>query len=298
MDRIESLRVFLSVAEHGSFTEAARRLGISAGQVSKQISALETRLKKRLLERSTRAVRLTSEGDALLTTARDLVAKMDSLEAGLQNKADDAHGLVRMTAPVVYGARRLAPLLADFMAGNPGISVRLSLSDRKMDLVEEGIDLAIRIGDQADLGLIGKRLSTESIALVASKDYLDRTGRPSHPEELQARECMIDLNMTQPRKWVFHKGNEEYVARVDGRFESDSAEATEAAARAGLGISISPQWCAGRRDKSLELEHILTDWTLSSPEVWALWPPGRYLPARVRKLVDYLTETLPDKTIS
>lgn len=294
MDRIESLRVFLSVAEHGSFTEAARRLGISAGQVSKQISALESRLKKRLLERSTRAVRLTSEGDALLNTARDLVTTMDGLEAGLTESNEEAHGLVRMTAPVVYGAKRLAPLLASFMADNPAISVRLSLSDRKMDLVEEGIDLAIRIGDHTDLGLIGKRLSTETIALVASRDYLDRTGRPSHPEELQVRDCMIDLNMSQPRKWVFYKGNEEFVARVDGRFESDSAEATEAAARAGLGIAISPQWCARRKAPDPELEHILTEWKLPSPEVWALWPPGRYLPGRVRKLVDYLTETLPD----
>lgn len=292
MDRVEALRVFLSVAEHGSFTEASRRLGVSPGQVSKQIAALEAQLKKRLFERSTRAVRLTDEGEGLISTAQQIVDQMDSLTAGNAVDETDASGLVRITAPVIYGARRLAPLLSRFLSEHPNISIRLSLSDRKVDLVEDGYDLAVRIGTPNDSGLIGRRLATERLRLMASDSYIQKHGTPTSPQELQLHECVIDLNVAQPRRWRFTKDGETVDVRVNGRFESDSAEAVGAAAEAGLGIAQTPQWCIETGNAPSGMQYVLTDWEAPQPEVWLLWPPGPYLPHRVRRVVDALADYL------
>ena len=291
MDRIEAFRIFLSVAENGSFTEASRQLGVSAGQVSKQIAALETRLKRKLFDRNTRTVRLTPDGEKLVETAGELVATMDRIETGQENEEADATGLIRMTAPVIYGARRLAPLIAEFMSEHPGISVRLSLSDRRTDLLEEGFDLALRIGEHSDTSLIGKRLTTEATRIIASESYLEEHGTPKRPADLSGHDCLIDLNMSQPRRWAFTKGDEVESVRVSGRFESDSADAVRAAARAGLGIGLSPSWCRTEAEDS-GIVSVLNDWHPMRPDVWILWPPGQVLPARARLLVDYLTYNL------
>lgn len=293
MDRIDSLRIFLSVAEKNSFSEAARNIGISAGQVSKQIAALENRLKTRLFDRSTRRVRLTPEGELLIEKARLVVESIDAIETGHFEDTESMTGLVRITAPVVYGANRIAPLVSKFMEENPSVSVRLSLSDRKTDLIEEGFDLAIRIGRNTDLGLIGRKLANETIRIVASHGYLQKFGWPTSPQDLQSHECLIDTNLPEPRRWKFSKGGEDVTVRVDGRFESDSLQAVAAATQAGLGIAHLPCWCTDQVSDLDNLQVILGDWTTPVPEVWILWPPGRYLPARVRLLIDYITANLP-----
>lgn len=292
MDRIEAFRVFLAVAEHGSFSEASRRLGVSPGQVSKQVAALEARLKRRLFERSTRAVRLTPEGETLIESAQTLVDSLDTIEAGLSPENDEISGMIRLTAPVIYGANRVAPILADVLAEHERLSVRLSLSDRKTDMVEEGFDLAVRIGEQTDLALIGKKVRTEAMKVVASPAYLERAGRPQNPSELQAHECLIDLNVAQPKRWAFNQGDQDVAVRVDGRFESDSAEAIRAAAVSGVGIALTPGWCLGDSLENGDLVELFPDWTISPPEVWLVWPPGRYLPRRVRLVIDALAEGL------
>jgi DNA-binding transcriptional LysR family regulator len=298
MDRIDYLRIFLSVAEKNSFSEAARHIGISAGQVSKQIAALETRLKTRLFDRSTRRVRLTPEGEQLIEKARIIVDNLDAIETGHFEETEALTGLVRITVPVVYGAYRIAPLITRFMEDNPSVSVRLSLSDRKTDLIEEGFDLAIRIGKHTDLGLIGRKLADETIRIVASHSYLQKFGVPQTPEELQSHECLIDTNPPEPRRWRFSRGSEEVTVRVDGRFESDSLHAVTAAAQAGLGIAQLPCWCTGQVSDIDNLKVILGDWDTPVPEVWILWPPGRYLPARVRLLIDFISTHLPRPDLS
>ena len=292
MDRIDSLRIFLSVAENNSFSEAARQVGISAGQVSKQIASLETLLKIRLFDRSTRRVRLTPEGEQLVEKAQVIIEKFDAIESGHFEESDNMTGLVRVTAPVVYGAYRIAPIISEFMEQNPSVSVRLSLSDRKTDMIEEGFDLAIRIGKHTDLGLIGKKLSNESIRLVASHAYVEKFGKPKTPEELQEHECLIDTNVPEPRRWSLTRNGENRTVRVDGRFESDSLHAVTAAAQAGLGIAQLPCWCTDRVTDTANLQVVLEDWTSPVPEVWVLWPPGRYLPTRVRTLIDFVSEHL------
>ena len=293
MDRVEALRIFLNVAETESFSGTARTLGISAGQVSKQVAALEERLKLRLFDRSTRAVRLTTEGSELLEQASLIVERMDALETKrFDDDAVGTLGIVRITAPVVYGNKVIGPLLLKYLETYKNRTLRLNLSDRKVDLVEEGYDLAIRIGQAPDSEMIGRKLCRESYQIMASKDYLSEHGTPTHPSELSAHNCLIDLNPSEPKIWRFRRGDEHFVQKIQGSLESDSLGVITAAARKGLGIAVIPAWAVEHNEGGQSLQALFTDWKFTDPEVWLLWPPGRHLPARVRHLIDYLRDEL------
>ena len=206
MDRIDALRLFCSVAELGSFTKAADREGMTPGAASKQITALEERLQARLFERTTRSVRLTDAGEALLDRVRPWLAEYDGLEQGVADARSAPAGVLRVAAPVDFGARRLMPLITQFMKDWPGVEVRLSLADRMVDLVNEGFDVGIRIGNLPDSALIAKRLAPASMAVVASPDYLARAGTPRHPAELAQHEIVIDRNKPASQLLKFLQG--------------------------------------------------------------------------------------------
>lgn len=291
MDRIDAWQLFLDVAEHGSFSEAARRAGVSAGQVSKRIAALEAQLKTRLFERTTRAVRLTDEGAALVERAASLVEAARALEAAPGGQAE-LSGQIRMTAPVTYGTRSIAPLVADFVAAHPGLSVRLALQDRHVDLIHEGYDLALRISAVADTSLVGRKLGEIQLKLVAAPDFLARHGRPERPRDLAELPCLIDHNLARPRQWRFSRGSEEETVRISGRFEADSAEAIRAACASGLGVALTPDFCVEDELACEDLVDVLPDWQGPTHEIWLIRPPGAYLAPRTRALIDHLVAGL------
>ncbi len=299
MDRIDAWRLFLLVAELGSFSEAARRAGVSAGQVSKQIAALEASLKVRLFERTTRAVRATAEGTGMVDRARALIEAADALAAP-GDERDALTGTIRISAPVIYGTRTLAPALMAFLEAHPGLNVRLILADRRVDLVNEGFDLALRIGEMADGSLVGRKLQTQRLRLMASPDFVARFGPIRAPQDLSRVPCLIDLNVSLPRQWRFARDGEVETVRVDGRFETDSAEVIREACLKGLGVGLIPEFCvsdsdlveAAPTDARGCLVDLLPDWTTPEREAWLLWPPGRYLAPRTRALVDHLIGTL------
>ncbi|MEM0987156.1 MAG: LysR family transcriptional regulator [Pseudomonadota bacterium] len=290
-DRIEAWDLFLKVAEFGSFSEAARRAGISPGQASKMISALEDQIGVRLFERTTRAVRLTLEGEGRLDPARNLVEAAGRLIA--PTTPDEAMlGTIRISAPIIYGARILSPLLTVFMARHPGLNVRLNLTDRRIDLINDGLDLALRIGTLSDTSLMGRKLSSVHLQPLAAAALLDQHQMPQEPADLASCPCIIDLNLAEPRRWSFLKAGAEETVRVNGRFETDSAEAALQATRAGLGVGLIPDFClAGEQPDGLM--PILETWTVPTRDVWLLWPSGRHLVPRTRALVDYLAKALP-----
>lgn len=289
-DRIDAWDLFLKVAEFGSFSEAARRAGISPGQVSKLISGLEDQLGVRLFERTTRAVRLTDDGAARIDPARALIEAAGRLRAG---EEDDALvGTIRITAPVIYGARVISPLIAPFLDRHPGLSVRLSLSDRRSDLVGEGADLALRIGTLNDSSLVGRKLAAIDLRLLAAPTLLERHPPPADPEGLADMPCIIDLNLPEPRRWSFSRQGEHRSVRIDGRLETDSAEVSLQATRAGLGVGLVPDFCLGLGPMN-DLVDLLAGWQAPQRDVWLLWPSGRHLAPRLRALVDYLSETVP-----
>ncbi|BDW98781.1 LysR family transcriptional regulator [Maricaulis maris] len=295
MDRIDALRLFCSVAELGSFTKAADREGMTPGAASKQITALEERLQARLFERTTRSVRLTDAGEALLDRVRPWLAEYDGLEQGVADARSAPAGVLRVAAPVDFGARRLMPLITQFMTDWPGVEVRLSLADRMVDLVNEGFDVGIRIGNLPDSALIAKRLAPASMAVLASPDYLARAGTPRHPAELAQHEIVIDRNKPAPQLLKFLQGEDEVEVRVNGRLSLNGAIAAVSAASAGVGIACSPRWAAEDALAEGRVVEILADWDTEHRFLWAVFPSSRYLAHRVRLFVDFLAEQFPER---
>ena len=295
MDRIDALRLFRSVAELGSFTKAADREGMTPGAASKQITALEERLQARLFERTTRSVRLTDAGEALLDRVRPWLAEYDGLEQGVADARSAPAGVLRVAAPVDFGARRLMPLITQFMTDWPGVEVRLSLADRMVDLVNEGFDVGIRIGNLPDSALIAKRLAPASMAVLASPDYLARAGTPRHPAELAQHEIVIDRNKPAPQLLKFLQGEDEVEVRVNGRLSLNGAIAAVSAASAGVGIACSPRWAAEDALAEGRVVEILADWDTEHRFLWAVFPSSRYLAHRVRLFVDFLAEQFPER---
>lgn len=291
MDRIDSLRLFAAVAELGSFTKAAEREGMTPGAASKQITALETRMQARLLERTTRSVRLTDAGSALLERVRPWLAEYESLESGLAEDNCAPVGLLRVSAPVDFGARRLMKPVSDFMAKWPGVEVRMSLSDRMVDLVDEGFDVAVRIGQLADSTLIAKRLAAACMTIVASPAYLKSAGAPETPEDLARHDCIIDRNKPAPQQWSFTRGETVTEVRIKGRLTLNGATAAIEAAAQGVGIACSPLWAAREAMEQGRVVRILPDWEADHRDLWAVYPSSRYLARRVRLFVDHLASS-------
>lgn len=290
MDRIDALRLFSSVAELGSFTQAAEREGMTPGAASKQITALEGRLQARLFERTTRSVRLTEAGAALLDRVRPWLAEYDALEEGVADARSAPAGLLRVTASVDFGARQLMHPIATFMALWPGVEVRLSLVDRMVDLVEEGFDVGVRIGNLDDSALIARRLAPACMSLVASPAYLAARGTPQHPSELAAHDLIIDRNKPAPQQLKFTRGGEEVDVRVSGRLTLNGASAAVEAAAAGVGIACSPRYAAEAALADGRVLPLLPDWDPDHRNLWAVFPSSRYLTHRVRLFVDHLAE--------
>ncbi|TRO93649.1 LysR family transcriptional regulator [Glycocaulis profundi] len=297
MDRIDALHLFAAVAELESFTRAAERQGLTPGAASKQIAALEDRLQARLLERTTRSVRLTDAGRALLDRIRPWLSEYQEIENGLAAETAAAAGALRVSAPVDFGASRLIEPVTAFMQAWPAVEVRLDLSDRMVDLVDEGFDMGVRIGHLPDSSLIAKRLADAQLAVIASPDYLKTHGSPEHPADLSQHACVIDRNKPAPNLWRFDRmdgsGGKAEV-KVSGRITLNGANASVNAACAGLGVAAPPEWAARAAIEEGRVQRVLTDWTPEHRDLWAVFPSNRFLAHRVRLFVDHLAAWFKD----
>jgi DNA-binding transcriptional LysR family regulator len=294
MDRIDAFRLFTAVAELESFTRAADRVGLTPGAASKQIAALEDRVQARLLERTTRSVRLTDAGRALLDRVRPWIAEYEAIENGLVADQAAAAGVLRISAPVDFGANRLVEPVTAFMERWPHVEVRLELADRMVDLVDEGYDLAVRLGHLTDSSLIAKRLADAPMSVVASPAYLERHGEPQHPSELAHHACIVDRNKPAPNLWKFTRGAQSVEAKIAGRLSLNGARASVAAACAGAGIACSPAWAAKAALADGRCREILSGWAPDHRDLWAVFPSNRYLAHRVRLFVDHLADWFKD----
>ncbi|MEL6766582.1 MAG: LysR substrate-binding domain-containing protein [Pseudomonadota bacterium] len=290
MDRVETMRAFLAVADTGSFTRAGGKLGTSTKLVSKYVAALEARLGTQLFMRTTRSVRLTDAGTAYLARCRPLIEGFDELEDDVRERQTALAGTIRVTAPTGFGAMRLAAVLAGFAAQHPGVNIDLRLTNERVALVEEGIDLAVRIGVLEDSALVARRLAPMPVHLVASPAYLDAHGRPAHPSELQDHACLTIGRGVEPITWRLLRGGEEASVRVDPRFATDAPLALAAAAASGLGIARVVGYAAEDALAAGRLERLLTAWDAGDMGLYALYPPNRHLTRRLRALIDHLAE--------
>ncbi|MDE3736211.1 MULTISPECIES: LysR substrate-binding domain-containing protein [Pseudomonas] len=291
MSRWEGLDEFVAVAESGQFTAAAERLGISSSHVSRQIARLEERLQTRLFYRSTRKVALTEAGQTFLQHCQRL---MDAREEALRAVSDltsEPKGLLRLTCAVAYGERFIVPLVNEFMARHPQLRVDIELSNRALDLVHEGLDLAIRLGRLQDSRLVATRLAPRVMYLCAAPSYLERYGRPHSLSELARHNCLVG----SADHWDFLQQGREHAIRIHGNWRCNSGQAVLDAALRGFGLCQLPDYYVLEHLRSGALVSLLEQHRPPNTAVWALYPQQRHLSPKVRQLVDLLKEGLAER---
>ena len=289
----EAWAVFASVVEHRSFSGAAVALGVSKATVSKAISRLETRLGTTLFHRTSRRLTLTDSGSALAERAQRILNEGQCAEEQALDAASAPAGLVRIAAPLTFGIKHLGPVLADFLALHPAIRIDLRLSDAFVDIVGEGIDVAIRIAELPDSSLRARRLGPVTGHIVGAPAYWEKHGRPRHPADLAHHACFTYANIANPDVWRFRKaGGEDAAVRVEGPIRTDNGEAILPALRAGLGVAVLPGFIVDDDLAAGTLEAVLPDWSTGSAALHLITPPGTLRPARVEVLIDFLTESL------
>lgn len=289
MDRSSELLIFVAVVESQSFTEAAHALGVSKSHVSRQIQALEDRLGVQLLHRTTRTVQPTEAGTTLHGRAVAILAALDEAEQAVRSLHEAPIGTLRLGAPLSFGLRHVSPAVASFMARWPALRVEASYSDRQVDVVADGFDVVVRVGQLADSSLIGRRLAESRQVLVAAPEYLERRGRPTSPAELGRHACLRYAHQQSGSAWVFERGDGTTQAvRVDGPLVSDNGDALLDAARAGLGLSYAPDFFVIDDLRAGRLVMVLDEWTQGTVPISALYPPARHVSSAVRLFVEHL----------
>jgi DNA-binding transcriptional LysR family regulator len=288
MDTLEAMSVFVRVVERGSFSAVARELGTTQPTISKQISALEQRLGGRLIARSTRQLSLADEGQRYYQQCRDILAAIDNAEHSFQTGREAVAGPLRVASSVSFGRLQLAPRLRGFLQVHPQVSVDLQLSDQNVDLLSEGVDVAIRIGELKDSNLIARQIGLTRRLTVASPAYLARHPGPQTPEELAQHNCLLFTLLKQFDTWSFDDGR--YSVQVRGNVHSNNSEAIREMVLSGLGISLSPSWLYREDIDAGQVVQILPNYTPSSLPIYAVFPANRRQSARVRAFVDFLAE--------
>lgn len=290
MQRLECERMLVAVMETGSFAEAARRLGTSSGQASKLVSRLEADLGVRLLNRTTRALSPTEVGQAYYERIRAVIEELDQLSEAVKNRSGSVSGRLKLTAPISFGNKQLAPALVDFATRYPEVSLEVSFSDRLVNLVDEGFDAALRIGHQSDTSIVARKLCESRIVAAASPAYLAAHGAPAAPQDLARHDCVVDTNFKDRDHWHFRESGKPVTVNVRGRIYLSNADACVAAAEAGLGITQVPSFVAGDAIHAGRLVPLLRGLEPPAVPVQVVYPPGRHLALKVRALVDFLAE--------
>ena len=298
MDRIAQLAAFVRTVELGSQAEAARELGVTPAMVGRYIRGLEDRLGARLLNRTTATQSLTEAGAMFHARAGALLEDLAAAEAAVTDRQAAPAGTLRISAPMVFGAKYLAAALARFGMAHPGVSIELTLNDRQVDLVEEGYDLALRIGHLADSGLVARRLAPCRLVVVAAPAYLGAFGTPETPEALLGHNCLTYAYASEGRVARF-TGRDGRVAVVEvrGRLAANNGEALHEAAMAGAGIVISPTFIAGDAIRDGRLRPVLTEWAMRPLSLYAVFPSARHLAPKVRVCVDYLVGCFGERPV-
>ena len=291
MDRFDDLLAFVTVVDTGSFTAAADRLGVAKSAVSRRVSDLEDRLGVQLLRRTTRRLNLTDTGRAFHEHASRILADLDEAESAVLQQHGELRGTLKVALPLSFGIRHMCAPIAEFSRRHPRVEFDLDLNDRRIDLLEEGVDVAVRIGRLRDSSLIARRLFDARSVVCASQSYLDRYGVPATPEDLGRHRCLLYSNIPDPTRWVCSdRSGTRHEVRVTGALTASSGDFLLAAAIQGLGIAVEPTFNAGEAISRGELVPLLTDYEWPVSPAWAVYPPTRHLSYRVRAFIDYLAD--------
>lgn len=288
MNNWEGVNECVAVAETGSFTAAAKRLGISVAQVSRQVSALEARLATKLFYRTTRNVTVTEAGQLYCQHLRQVLDSLEDAERTLTNMQQSPQGRLKITAPTTFGENQIAPLLNDFLCKYPALELDCMFTNQKVDLIHDGYDLAIRLGKLEDSTMMARRLAFRAQYVCASPDYLAQQGEPHLLSELEQHNCLRGTL----EYWRFQENGQERAIRVHGNMHYNSGQALTDAALKGLGLVQLPDYYVQAHLDEGTLVAVLQNYQPHDEGIWALYPHNRHLSPKVRMLVDYLAEAL------
>ncbi len=295
MDKFLEMQTFSAVVDAGSFVKAAEVLGLSKAAMSRYVGELETRLGVRLLQRTTRRLSLTEEGQVFYTRCKELLAGVDEAEAEITSRSGAASGLLRINAPVTFGILHLAPLWGQFRSQYPQVSLDVTLADRVVDLVDEGYDVAIRIATLPSSTLISKRLTSTRLILCASPEYLQKNGTPTHPNEL-AKHAVISYSYLSTRdEWHFEGPQGAVSVKTQPCIHTNSGDTCRAAALAHQGIILQPGFLVGDDLKAGTLVELIPEFHALELGIYAVYPTRKYVSPKVRALIDFLAEKFAQK---
>lgn len=291
MDRFHALEAFAKVVELGSFVRAAERLSVSTSAVSRQVADLEAHLDVRLLNRTTRRISLTEAGQAFYERCVQLLADLEETEASVRATTALPKGTLRLTCGVTFGVRYLAPAIAEFAVRHPQVVFDVDLSDRAVDLVEEGFDLAVRIGAIGQQALVSRRIGTTRLVCCAAPDYLQRRAAPATPDELAQHDCLAYLHAASTSTWSFEAPDgTQSSPQIAFRHRANNGRMLVAMAVAGMGIVLEPDFILAPEVRAGRLVQLLSGYTPPSSSIAAVYPSRRHLSAKVRSFVDFLVE--------
>lgn len=291
MDRLAAMETFVYVLETGSFSAAARRLGLGQPAVSKTIALLEERLGVRLLIRSTRGLTPTEAGEEYYLRAKRAIDDINDADLAARGAGRGLTGRLRLCAPVTFARMNILPRLGPFLDAHPELNIDVVLDDRHIDMVAEGIDVALRLGVLSDSSLVARKLGTRRLTIVGAPAYFARYGVPSTPEDLLDHQAVV---YTQSRgggaRWVFTRGEDRRVIDVRGRIQVSAAEGIRTAVLSGLGLAMASEWMFEPEIAGGEVVTILNQWHMPTMDLWAIFPTGRLASAKARAFVDYFIQ--------
>lgn len=290
MDTLDGMRTFVAVAKRQSFTSGAKLLGISTKLASKYIGQLEERLNAQLFNRTTRSVTLTETGQAYLEKCVPMLEQFEELENVVQERQSELAGTIRITAPTGFGSTKLVEALEPFQRAHPKVNIDMHLSDHYVSIVEEGIDLAIRFGKLEDSTFIARKLMDMRIVVFASRHYLEKNGRPTHPSALSTHNCLLQRLTAEPNQWHFKIDGVLNSYTVRGTFSANSPRAVAHMASEGLGIGLGPAYVVEPYLLDGSLELLFEENEARVIPLHAVYPTNRHLTKRIRALIDHLVE--------
>ena len=292
MDVLLSMSVFRRVAETGSFSEVARELGLSQPTVSKHIAALEKHLNIKLLNRSTRQLNLTDVGKEYYSRCLHILDEVLEIESTLSNQQSQPTGTLRVNTPVTFGELEIVPHMWEFLTMYPELKLEMIMDDHYVDLVKDGVDMAIRVGPMTDSSLVASKIGDSPRVTVASPEYLAANGEPKCVQDLKEHNCIVYMLLTTLNEWHFSgpQGNE--TIRVNGRFSVNNPRSIRQAVLAGQGIAVTPIWLMGDAIKNGEVKIILEEYIPTPLEIHAVYPGRRFVPAKVRCFIDFIRAKL------
>ncbi len=292
MDKLTSMRVFERVAKAGSFVGGARELGISRAMATKHIMFLEADLRTRLFNRTTRSLSLTDMGVAYLERCSQVLLDIEDMESAITYLQSELRGTLKISAPPVIGATHITRAVAEFLKLYPDLNVEMILQSSHADLIEDGIDIAIYLGDLEDTSMVARKLASSSMIVCGSPDYLEKYGIPETPEDLVHHSCLVNWASAPQDKWKFKTEKGFTTIHVSGRMQTNVAEANRVAALNGLGLVVLATYVVRRDIEKGKLQTVLQNYALPPLDIHAVYPHRKYLSAKVRCFLDFLQQWL------